>query len=141
GGEENEDALRALVGDARQRVIIHSTFVSAAAFGRLKPDLVAAAQRGARVDLLWGESDDARSSGRTRAAVNQLRADLARTGEDELIRLHPFSTRSHAKFAIADRQGRAPAALLGSCNWLSSGMRLIEAAVRLRDAALVADLL
>ena len=141
GVKENEDALRVLLGDARQRVIIHSTFVSAAAFARLKPDLIGAAQRGARVDLLWGEGDDLRSSGRTRAAVMQLRAELARTGEDELIRLHPFSTRSHAKFAIADRQGKPPVALLGSCNWLSSGMQLIEAAVRLRDAAIVADLL
>lgn len=141
GAQENEDALRALLGDARQRVIIHSTFVSAAAFSRLKPDLIAAAQRGARVDLLWGEGDDARTSGRTRAAVNQLRADLASTGEEELIRLHPFSTRSHAKFAVADRQGKAPVALLGSCNWLSSAMQLIEAAVRLRDAAIVGDLL
>lgn len=141
GAEQNEEALRTLFADARQRVIVHSTFVSAAAFARLKDDLIAAAQRGARVDLLWGEGDDPRSSGRTRAAVTQLRAELARTGEDELIRLHPFSTRSHAKFAIADRQGKAPVALLGSCNWLSSGMKLIEAAVRLRDAAIVADLL
>ena len=141
GAQENEDALRALLGDARLRVIIHSTFVSAAAFARLKPDLIAAAQRGARVDLLWGEGDDPRSSGRTRAAVTFLRSELARAGEDDLIRLHAFSTRSHAKFAIADRHGKAPVALLGSCNWLSSGMQLIEAAVRLRDAAIVADLL
>ncbi|MBY0611313.1 MAG: hypothetical protein K2P80_03940 [Beijerinckiaceae bacterium] len=141
GARENEDALLALLGDARQRVIIHSTFVSEAAFARLRPNLIAAAQGGARVDLLWGESDDPRSSGRTRAAVSQLRAELARTGEDELIRLHPFSTRSHAKFAIADRQNKAPVALVGSCNWLSSGMQLIEAAVRLHDAAIVADLL
>lgn len=141
GAQENEDALRTLLGEARHRVIIHSTFVSVAAFGRIKPDLIAAAQRGARVDLLWGEGDDARSTGRTRAAVTQLRTDLALTGEDELVRLHPFSTRSHAKFAIADRQGKSPVALLGSCNWLSSGMQLIEAAVRLRDLAIVADLL
>ncbi len=81
------------------------------------------------------------SLGRTRAIVGQLREELARTGVDELIRLHPSSTRSHAKFAIADRQGRAPVALLGSCNWLSSSMQLIEATVRLRDAAIVSDLL
>ncbi len=55
-----------------------------------------------------GEGDDARSSGRTRAVVSQLRADLARTGEDELIRLHPFSTRSHAKFAIATGMANRP---------------------------------
>lgn len=141
GGEENDAALRQLIAEARQRVIIHSTFVSAAAVNRLKPDLLGAAQRGARVDLLWGEGDDPRSSGRTRAAVTQLRADLARSGEDELIRLHPFSTRSHAKFVVVDRQGRAPVALIGSCNWLSSAMRLIEVSVRLRDPAIVADLL
>ena len=141
GAAENEEAMKALLGDARQRVIVHSTFVSAAAFARLKPDLIAAAQRGARVDLLWGEGEDERSSGRTRATVIQIRGELARSGEDELIRLHPFSTRSHAKFAIADRHGKTPIALLGSCNWLSSGMQLIEVCARLRDAAIVADLL
>lgn len=141
GAEENERELRSLLAEARQRVILHSTFVSVAAFARLKPDLIAAAHRGARVDLLWGEGDDPRSSGRSRAAVAQLRGDLARTGEDELIRLHPSSTRSHAKFAIADRHSKSPIALLGSCNWLSSAMQLIEASVRLRDTAIVADLL
>ncbi len=141
GGEENDEALRQLLGEARQRVIIHSTFVSTPAFMRLKPELIDTARRGARVDLLWGEGDDPRSSGRTRAAVTKLRGDLARSGEDELIRLHPFSTRSHAKFVIADRQGRAPTALLGSSNWLSTATRLIEVCVRLRDPAIVSDLL
>lgn len=141
GGAENDEALRQLLADARQRVIIHSTFVSIPAFARLKPDLIEAARRGARVDLLWGEGDDPRSSGRTRAAVTQLRSDLARSGEDELIRLHPFSTRSHAKFVVADKQGRPPHALLGSSNWLSTANRLIEVSARLRDLAIVSDLL
>lgn len=141
GGKENDEALRQVLGEARQRVIIHSTFVSVAAFMRLKPDLIEAARRGARVDLLWGEGDDPRSSGRTRAVVTKLRGDLIRSGEDELIRLHAFSTRSHAKFVIADKHGRAPTALLGSSNWLSTANRLIEVCVRLRDPAIVGDLL
>lgn len=141
GGAPNEEALLQLISGARERLVIHSTFVSKAAFERLRPHLLEAARKGARVELMWGEGDDRRSIGRTRQAVSALRDELAASGEDELIRLHPFSTRSHAKFVIADRPGGAPHALLGSCNWLSSGMGLIEASVRIRDARLVADIL
>ncbi|MBR2174086.1 hypothetical protein [Sphingopyxis sp.] len=141
GGGANEQALLQLIAGARERLVIHSTFVSKNAFERLRPHLLEVARRGARVELMWGEGDDRRSIGRTRQAVAALREELAGTGEDELIRLHPFSTRSHAKFVIADRSGGAPHALLSSCNWLSSGMGLLEAGVRLRDARLVADLL
>jgi hypothetical protein len=141
GGAANLDALKDMLKQAREKVIIHSTFMSEAALARLKPDLLDAAKRGARIDLLWGEGDDPRSAGRTMAAVQEIRRALANTGEDELIRLHPFSTRSHAKFAIADRPSGNPLALIGSCNWLSSDMKLVEASVRLRDTALVSDLL
>lgn len=141
GGQANEEALLGLIGGARERLVIHSTFVSESAFDRLKPHLLDAARRGARVELLWGEGDDPKSVGRTRKTVVGLRERLAQSGENELIRLHPFTTRSHAKFVIADRMGGSPHALLGSCNWLSSAMALLESGVRLRDARLVADLL
>jgi cardiolipin synthase len=141
GGQAHEDALFQIIGQARLRLIIQSTFVSLKAFERLRPRLLDAARRGARIDLLWGEGDDPRSTGKTRKLVVQLRDTLAQAGEDELIRLHPFSTRSHAKFVIADRAGGAPTALLGSCNWLSTDMSLVEASVRLRDPRLVSDLL
>lgn len=141
GGPANEEALLQLIAGARERLIIHSTFVSKKAFERLRPHLLEVARKGARVELMWGEGDERRTIGRTRQAVKALREELAETGEDELIRLHPSSTRSHAKFVVADRLGGTPHALLGSCNWLSSGMNLLEAGVRIRDARLVADLL
>jgi cardiolipin synthase A/B len=141
GGKANEEALIQLIGHARERVTIHSTFVSKKAFERLKPYLLDASRKGARIDLMWGESDDPKSAGRTRAAVAEIRATLEASGEDELVRLHPFSTRSHAKFVIADRSGGSPAALIGSCNWLSTDMTLLEASVRLRDPRIVADVI
>lgn len=141
GGEANEAALLHVIAGARERLIIHSTFVGKPAFDRLKPHLLEAARKGARVELMWGEGEDPRSAGRTRAAVGAIREELAASGEDELIRLNPFSTRSHAKFVVADRRGGGPVALIGSCNWLSSGMALLEVGVRLRDPRLVADLL
>lgn len=141
GGEANEVALLKIIRGARERLIIHSTFVGKPAFDRLKPHLLEVARKGARIELMWGEDDDPRSAGRTRAAVGAIREELSASGEDELIRLNPFSTRSHAKFVVADRGGGGPIALIGSCNWLSSGMALLEAGVRLRDPRLVADLL
>jgi cardiolipin synthase len=141
GGKANEAALLQVIRGARERLIIHSTFVGKPAFDRLKPHLIEAARKGARVELMWGEDDDPRSAGRTRAAVEAIREELAGSGEDELIRLNPFSTHSHAKFVVADRGGGGPIALIGSCNWLSSGMALLEVSLRLRDPRLVADLL
>ena len=141
GGEANEAALLQVIAGARERLIIHSTFVGKPAFDRLKPHLLNAARKGARIELMWGEDDDPRSVGRTRTAVGAIREELVSSGEDELISLNPFSTRSHAKFVIADRSGGDPLALIGSCNWLSSNMALLEAGVRVRDPRLVADLL
>jgi cardiolipin synthase A/B len=141
GGEANEAALLQLIGGARERLIIHSTFVGKPAFDRLKPYLIKAAHKGARVELMWGEGDDPRSAGSTHAVVAAIREELATSGENELIRLNPFSTRSHAKFVVADRSGGKPIALIGSCNWLSSNMALFEASVRVHEPRLVADLL
>lgn len=141
GGAANAEGLRKIVRGARRRLLIHSTFVSERAFKDLLPELLDAGRRGARVDLMWGEGEDPRSSGRTRAAVGRLRESLAAAGHTELIHLHGFSTRSHAKFVVADRPSGGAIALLGSCNWLSSDMRMTEVSVRFREPLLIADLI
>lgn len=142
GGPEHRDAFQAAIAHAKSRVLIHSTFISEAAFDIALPGLVDAAKRGAVVDVLWGEGDDPRSQGRTRLAVGRISAKLARDGLASLVRLHPFTTRSHAKFIVTDK-GRTDrhVALLGSCNWLSGNMSLTEVSVRLSDPGIVSDLL
>jgi cardiolipin synthase len=58
------------------------------------------------------------------------------------LRVHPFSTRSHAKFIICDEGNpNRLAAVLGSCNWFYSNFTSFDASVRLRDPEIVSDLL
>lgn len=134
GGDAHRTVLEEFIRRARHRLIIHSTFIHPDRFEEWRPVLLEAAHRGVRVDILWGESDDKAEVNKTRRDVMVLRERLAARGDADGLRLHPFSTLSHAKFLIADT-GRADryVGVLGSCNWLSSGFHSFEASVRLRD--------
>lgn len=134
GGEAHKAVLEECIRRARHRLIVHSTFIHPDRFDEWLPTLLESAHRGVRVEILWGESDDKAELNKTRRDVMLIREKLAARGDADGIRLHPFSTLSHAKFLIADT-GRPDryAGVLGSCNWLSSGFHSFEASVRLRD--------
>ena len=140
GGEAHKSALGSILRRTRHRVIIHSTFIAEDKFAEVRPLLFDAVRRGAQIDILWGEDDEKTQSSSTRASVARLRQEIAGHGLEGALRLHPFSTRSHAKLIVAD-DGHPDRqfALLGSCNWLSSGFKSFEASVRLRNPAIVAD--
>jgi phosphatidylserine/phosphatidylglycerophosphate/cardiolipin synthase-like enzyme len=57
-------------------------------------------------------------------------------------KMHTQSTQSHAKLLVADQGGESGwVAVVGSCNWLSTGYRRVEGSVVLRDGRLVAGVL
>jgi hypothetical protein len=131
-----EDMLRA----AKSRVIIHSTFISEEKVLKLLPLLREAVHRGVRIDILWGQDDD-RDGNRKSGA--EIARDLSKHSElsrlDGLL-IHPFSTKSHSKWVLADCEAQGDFGLaIGSCNWLSSGFFRAEASVRLRDAGIICE--
>jgi hypothetical protein len=142
GGEAHENAFSNLIKRARERVIIHSTFVSESSLQFAMPLVIDAARRGVRVDILWGENEDKPEALVTRQLLADARAKLAAISLDNIVTIHPFSTHSHAKILVADdgQTGR-DIAIVGSCNWLYSGFKSFEASVRLRDPDIVADVL
>jgi cardiolipin synthase len=142
GGEAHENALANLIKRARDRIIIHSTFVSATSLQSVMPTIMDAARRGVRVDILWGENEDKPEALVTRRLLADARAKLTAVSLDNLVAIHPFSTDSHAKILVADdgQTGR-DVAIIGSCNWLYSGFNSFEASVRLREPDIVADVL
>ena len=142
GGDAHETAFSTLIKRARERVIIHSTFVSESSLQFAMPLIVDAARRGVRVDILWGENEDKPEALATRKLLGDARAKLAAISLENLVAIHPFSTHSHAKLLVADdgQTGR-DVAIVGSCNWLYSGFKSFEASVRLRDPDIVADVL
>ena len=140
-GDQHRDALGAVFAKASHRVVLHSTFINLVHAKNALPMMKTSAQRGTRIDILWGQSDDKEEVNTTRRAAAELRQILAHEGIDDRIRVHQMSTRSHAKLVLYDlgEPGRF-AALIGSCNWLSTGFHSFETTVRLREPAIVADI-
>ena len=142
GGDAHMTAFTNLIKRARERIVIHSTFVSANSLEAVMPLISDAGRRGVRVDILWGENEDKPEAEATKQVLSKARTKLAETGLDNLVVIHPFSTGSHAKVLIADDgQTGKDVAIIGSCNWLYSGFQSFEASIRLRDPEIVADVL
>jgi phosphatidylserine/phosphatidylglycerophosphate/cardiolipin synthase-like enzyme len=141
GGDAHRSILDGLLGRARHRVIIHSTFIDQERFTDLLPAFRTAIAKGARIDVLWGQDENAQGARATWAVVGRLQTVIADAKLDRL-RLHPTSTGSHAKLLIADDGDPARlTAVVGSCNWLYSGFDSFEASLRMREPCLVADVL
>ncbi len=142
GGEAHKTAFVNAIRRARERVVVHSTFVSRNSLEFAMPMVVDAARRGIRVDILWGENEDKPEVLETRRLLADARANLSALSLDNLVSIHPFSTNSHAKVIVADdAQAGRDVAIVGSCNWLNSAFESFEASVRIRDQNIVADLL
>jgi cardiolipin synthase A/B len=142
GGEHHRELLNSVLRTSKKELIIHSTFIDEGKFGAIRPLLSSAAQRGVQVHILWGEGDEKSLQSQTKQSVLRFRQELATAGLNDAIQIHPFSTRSHAKIIIADN-GRANkhVAIVGSCNWLSSGFHSYECSARIRDPLLVSDVI
>ncbi|WP_233342953.1 phospholipase D-like domain-containing protein [Burkholderia cepacia] len=139
GGKEHDALFDRLLKRARSRVVIHSTFVDPVRFRARLPLIESAAKRGVRIDILWGKSDESDGSNATADAVAQCRAMLLNDVVRERVRIHGVSTGSHAKILIADTGAGNLVAVVGSCNWLSSGFQSFEVSAILRDPKIVAD--
>lgn len=137
GGREHLAVLTAILKRARQRILIHSTFVDAEKFRSILPLLHDAAKRGVKIDLLWGKGNAKDGTNSTDTIVEACRRLIAGDDVRERITIHGFSTRSHAKLIVADDGKGRFSAVVGSCNWLSTDFAGIEVSVRLEDPTIV----
>jgi cardiolipin synthase A/B len=140
-GSAHSTALERIVRNASERVIIHSTFVTDAGAEAILPLLLQASAKGVLIDVLWGQDDVGTATNSSQAAAQRMKARIADAGRSDLIRVHPFSTNSHAKVVVADNGKGRWYALLGSCNWLASNFKSFESSIRLRDPAVVGMLI
>lgn len=139
-GGRHEAILKDILSTAASRVFIHSTFIRADVVERLLPELSEAVRRGVRIDMLWGQSEDLEEVATSRRAIEALRANPQIADLGDALKIHPFSTGSHAKVLVADsRRGGGFLAVVGSCNWLTSPFKSYEASVVLRDPQIVSD--
>jgi cardiolipin synthase len=142
GGEDHLSHLHDVIRKARSSIVIHSTFVSLKAMETLLPLFrEAIATRGVQIDILWGHSAADGAENSTGATIEECRKRIAELGLERSLRLHSFTTRSHAKLLIADDGRGHFHATVGSCNWLSTQFKAFEASARLTDPVIVSDVL
>lgn len=138
GGSSHKELLDRIVGTARERVIILSTFVNTQNVDAIWPMFEDAAARGTTVDLLYGVAGEDAEKHTAQARELAHRATSSRF--PTRIRMHTQSVASHAKLLIADDGEGGYVAVIGSCNWLSAPFRAVEMSVVLRHPALVAQI-
>jgi len=137
GGDAHQKAIVSALKHARTWVVIHSTFINVESFHYLAPHFKEASDRGIRISLLWGQSELSASRGQTLASIRECQRILQGSDGGASVHFQPFSTGSHAKILLYD-SGRHPmVAVLGSCNWLSSGFDRIEVSLKLTDHRIV----
>lgn len=141
GGAEHKALLEGLIRNAVSSITIHSTFVGGGGSDAVVDLLEAAAKRGVRIDILWGKTDEADGSNATRDACARINERMHKDGLSHFLRAHPFATESHAKIVVADDGKGGFVAVLGSCNWLSTGFQSFEASLRTADPLLVSDVM
>lgn len=141
GAKEHEELLKLHLRKARSRILIHSTFIDVERFRALVPLLHDAAKRGVKIDILWGKNDLSEPNSRMQQTIERCRALLLGDEVRERITIHSFSTNSHSKILIADNEKGKIVAVLGSCNWLSTGFHATEASIRLEDPRIVSEIL
>jgi cardiolipin synthase A/B len=139
GAEAHRRVLEEKLRRARSWIVLHSTFVRADRFRVLLPLLGDAARRGARVDILWGKMTDQDGANTTAVEVERRREMLGDDTLRERIRLHRFSTDSHAKLLLADDGKGRMVSIVGSCYWLNSGFESYEVSALLFDPLMVAE--
>lgn len=133
-GAAHRDFLSKTIRNARERVIIHSTFLNEHATEFL-PDFFCAAGNGARIDIFWGQDEDRKSQASSRAHAEKLKAAIGDKGRSNSIFVHMFSTESHSKIVVSDDGRGGWFAAVGSCNWLGSPFESFEVSVKVRDPA------
>jgi hypothetical protein len=141
GGNEHRSALETILGRARQRAFIHSTFATLDGWKSILPILLSAASKGVKIQIFWGQDDDSLGKSSSRDACEQLSSAVSAAGRSDYILVHPFTTGSHAKFLVGDDGQGGWSAILGSCNWLSADFESFDASLRLRDPTIVGELM
>ena len=88
-------------------MILHSTFINEERAIEVLEWMRPAIQRGAVIDILWGQSREKNNVNETRRAALALKARLVAEGVEDRVRVHMITaTRSHCKVVLAD-QGEA----------------------------------
>ncbi|MFV0799667.1 hypothetical protein EGJ57_11790 [Brucella anthropi] len=141
-GQDHRDTIDQVAKTAQHNVVVHSTFID---FDKGKDFLGKfrnAINRGVKIDILWGKSDDKEGMNSTRIAATKLHDYVIANGLSDSVRVHLTSTRSHSKILVYDRGDLSKfAAVVGSCNWLSTPFESMESSIKLRESGIVSDVL
>lgn len=138
GGKAHQETLLGLLETAKTKLFIHSTFISASRVLDLLPPIQKAVERGVHIHIFWGQNEDPDDLASSRSAIAELRKNRQIQALAERLTFQSSSTGSHSKLLLADAGPSGEyVAVVGSCNWLTSGFASYEASVILRDPKVV----
>lgn len=141
GGVEHKVAFLDIVNRAAAKIVVHSTFIGESPGQEVLNALISAARRGVKVDLLWGKSDLAGGANATRDAGELINRLAHEEQVSAFLRVHHFSTESHAKLMVADDGSGSFVSVVGSCNWLSTGFKSFEVSASIKDSYFASEVM
>lgn len=133
GGEAHKILFTNLLKNARQRILIHSTFIRHEALEAQIDAFNTAANKGVEIDILW-DCQNNNSAGKKLRLCRKL---INAHGLNQNFRIHPTATNSHAKMIVADDGQGEYLAIVGSCNWLNTNFNSMEVSVCFKDRQMV----
>lgn len=140
-GPAHQAALISALNNSHSIVIIHSTFISSRHFFDVFNYIRDAANRGVRIHIMWGQNENPDEQVSTQTAISEILSNPEVRALGENLKVHPFSTGSHAKLLFADAGTKGHIGIVGSCNWLTSNFSSYEASIRLRDNEIIEDII
>lgn len=140
GGDEHRKFFVDIINKAKSWVVFHSTFITSARFQEHLPILHSAAHRGVRIDILWGKSSDPDGTNKMQDEIAACRNMLNDEVTMERIRLHRYTTDSHAKIIFGDDGNGTMIGCIGSCNWLSSSFKSFDVSVSFSSPKIVGEI-
>ena len=81
-GDDHWRSFERIIMAASERVIIHSTFISGERATAVLPLLLRAAERGVKVDVLWGQDDLGSSTRSSQFAAAKMQAEIEAAGRN-----------------------------------------------------------
>lgn len=136
--DEHKSHFLSEINNSRSRLIIHSTFITESCLRDVLENLVEAARRSVRIDIMWGqtppESEDKLATYKlTSDSISKIQNEIGMLGLGTQFRIHRQPTNSHAKFIISDTAEDNWRVTIGSCNWLSSNFNRFESSACITD--------
>ncbi|OTQ69910.1 hypothetical protein B6D17_09655 [Gilliamella apis] len=135
GGDKHRNIFFDVINNARNYLIIQSTFIGQWMLEEIRDSLLSASKRDVKITILLGKDDYNFDDPNLKKFI--VFFDELNKASNGLISLHETQTGSHSKTIICEHKEHGHIALVGSCNWLYTNFNRFEVSVIFYNAEVV----